>query len=285
MAERAITITCADGVSLAATLVPAAKSDPVLVIAPAMGVPQRFYADFASYLAAHAITVVTFDYRGFAASRHPDIDSRKIEMADWGRLDIDAALRWTREELDPQRLFLLGHSCGGQLVGLAPHSSELAGIVLVAAQSAYWRHWPLPRRLAMLLWWYVIVPGLGFGHAEFPARLAGLGSSNLPRGVTAQWARWAKTPGYLFNEKHGIDTQRYATLSIPLLAYGFDDDHYAPPAAVDALLQHYPNVQLTRRQIAPASLQMRKIGHFGFFRDRMRDTLWREIRQWLETVE
>jgi len=34
----------------------------------------------------------------------------------------------------------------------------------------------------------------------------------------------------------------------------------------------------------PRELGVKSIGHFGFFRERFRDSLWREAADWLETV-
>ena len=40
-----------------------------VLIAPAMGVNQDYYADFAAWLAREGYLVLTFDYRGMGASR------------------------------------------------------------------------------------------------------------------------------------------------------------------------------------------------------------------------
>jgi len=34
--------------------------------------------------------------------------------------------------------------------------------------------------------------------------------------------------------------------------------------------------------VHPRDLSAERIGHFGFFRESFRDTLWREAAQWLE---
>jgi predicted alpha/beta hydrolase len=63
-----------------------------------------------------------------------------------------------------------------------------------------------------------------------------------------------------------------------VLAFGFDDDDYAPPAAVDALLSLYDNARVTRRQVSRAEA---RVGHFGFFRERFRATFWEEAAAFL----
>ena len=94
-------------------------------------------------------------------------------------------------------------------------------------------------------------------------------------------ACWARAPRYLFTPRFGIDTSRYARLGLPILAFSFSDDLYAPPASAEALLSEYPNAQVTRRAVTPAQAGARAIGHLGFFREGLRETLWRECAEWV----
>lgn len=264
---------CADGREIGGTVHAADEPLATVVVAPAMGVPRRFYRRFAADLAERGLTAVTFDYRGTDGRIEPG-----IRMADWGRLDIDAVLAAAHEDLP---LFLIGHSCGGQLAGLAPASERLAGMVFVAAQSGHWRHWLGASRARMWLLWHLGIPALTAGRMRFPARRLGFFPVDVPAGVAAEWARWGRRRRYLLDPALGLDTDRYRRLAVPLLAYGFDDDGFAPPAAVDALVAEYSAAAVQRRQIAPAELGLASIGHFGFFRETARDTLWRETADWL----
>jgi len=48
-------------------------------------------------------------------------------------------------------LGLIGHSFGGQVLGLADNIASIRVAVLVCSQSGHWRHWPPGRaRLRML---------------------------------------------------------------------------------------------------------------------------------------
>jgi predicted alpha/beta hydrolase len=51
---------------------------------------------------------------------------------------------------------------------------------------------------------------------------------------------------------------------------------------VEALARLYPNARWETRRIAPREVGVGSIGHFGFFRERFRDSLWREAADWLE---
>lgn len=279
MPTETLTLNCADGYPLAATLFRATVPRGVVVLAPALGVPRRFYAAYAAFLAQQGFTALSFDYRGSGDSAEGPLRGRELRMADWGRLDIAAALDWAGSELRPARLFLVGHSAGAQLPGLAPQSERLDGMIFVAGSAPHLRHYP-PRAWPMLaLTWYLLGPLLAAGRDDFPARRTGLGSTRVAAGVVAQWARWARSRDYLFDVAHGLDTRRYARLALPLLSYAFDDDAYAPPAAVEALLRHYPAARIERRQVPRPARGA--IGHFGFFREACAETLWRESADWL----
>jgi predicted alpha/beta hydrolase len=60
-----------DAIKLGATYFtdPQKSAKRAIMTAGATAVPQRFYADFAKYLAAHDCAVLTFDYRGVGDSR------------------------------------------------------------------------------------------------------------------------------------------------------------------------------------------------------------------------
>ena len=67
-----------------------------LLIAPAMGVEQRFYADFAHWMAGQGWLVLSFDYRGMGASRpaalQHTLKGLDADIRTWAELDAAAAL-------------------------------------------------------------------------------------------------------------------------------------------------------------------------------------------------
>ena len=67
---QSIEFNTADGYALQGALFgDPATCKAALLIVSAMGVPQRFYSDFAQWLATQGYAVFTFDYRGIGASR------------------------------------------------------------------------------------------------------------------------------------------------------------------------------------------------------------------------
>lgn len=270
---------CADGVRLPASVWrPAESPRGGVVIAPALGVPRRFYAKYATALQARGYAVLVFDYRGVgdaADALPPD----RVVLADWGRQDLEAALQAARALAPQAPRFLVGHSIGGQVPGLAPGAAGLAGLVFVAASCPYPGRYAWRDRLRIELMWRLLVPLLGRG-AIFPARRLGFASVDLPSAVVRQWAAWGLRPDYLFDPVHGLDTARYAQLAQPVLSYSFADDGYASRAAVEALHGHYPAARIEHRHVTPPRGQT--LGHFGYFREAQREALWRETADWLD---
>ncbi len=272
-------LKCEDGVTLPASWTRAQHAARgAVVIAPALGVPRRFYAKFAAFLSERGYDTLCFDYRGIAGAG-AELLPAQIELADWGRQDLQAALVAAREQLKPRRLYLVGHSIGGQIPGLAPASETLDGLVLVAASAPHPSRYALRDRLRIELMWRVLVPLLARG-ARFPARKLGFASVDLPSPVVRQWAAWGLRPEYLFDARHGLDTRRYAQLALPVLSFSFADDGYASKAAVEALHRHYSAARITHRHIERVSGT--SYGHFGYFRESQRETLWSETAEWLE---
>lgn len=273
-------LICEDGVSLRASLwtVPGDAAHAVVVVAPALGVPHGFYARHASYLNTRGFDVLSFDYRGVAGSG-AELDVDDIELAHWGTRDLEAALQAARVQARGRAVLLVGHSIGGQIAGLAAASETLAGLVLVAASAPHPSRYRLRDRLGIELMWRVLVPLFGRGRS-FPARRLGFASIDLPGSIMRRWRQWGLSRDYLFDARHGLDVRRYARLRQPLLAYSFTDDSYASRAAVEALLQQYSTARIDHRHVAPAS--GRSLGHFGYFRESQRDTLWRDTADWLE---
>ncbi|MGE3286818.1 MAG: alpha/beta hydrolase [Pseudonocardia sp.] len=269
-------LRCADGVTLNATLRPGSRG--AVVFASALGVPRRFYGRCADVLADRGYGSVAFDYRGVDGSG-AEVDPGEIALEHWGSRDLDAALRLARSELGGP-LYLVGHSLGGQLPGLAPTSDELAGIVLVGSCAPYPSRYRWRDRLRIELMWRVLVPLLARGPT-FPTSRLGLGSIDLPTTVIRTWRNWGLTPDYLFDPRRGIDVSRYTTLAVPMLSWSFADDSFAWLEAVEALHAHYPGVRLTHRHVTPPAGA--PVGHFGYFRPRG-EPFRVETAEWLDAV-
>ncbi len=275
--ERSIPIQAADGFSIAATLFEPTTAAPgsTVLIHGATAAPQSYYRAFAGYLADHGHRVVTYDYRGVGQSRPESLRAFSATMTDWAMLDAAAVIDHVRDA-HPGPLVSIGHSFGGQLLGILDEAQEVDGAILVASQLGSVRHWPLPQRLHLRSLWWAAVPALTWAYGYLPGS-AGLGGVDLPAGVAREWARWCRSRDYLLDHVEGA-RERFARLRAPTIAYSFTDDDYAPALAVDALLAQLSGTAVEHRRLAPAALGVPRIGHFGAFRDAMANTLWPELR-------
>jgi predicted alpha/beta hydrolase len=276
-----VTFPAPDGRRLSGTLRESTAPRAALLLAGATGVPERAYAPLAEALAASGLSVLSFDYRGIAKSRGPGpLRTEAASMADWGRLDLEGALPWLAARCPGLPLLLLGHSVGGQLLGLAPSTGQLRGALLVGAQSGYFRHWDGAQQLKVWLSWHFLLPGLTAALGYAPMRALGMGE-NLPKGVARQWARWGRRAEHLLSETSPTEREHYARMGFPIRFYRFTDDTFAPERAVAALMAFYKGAVADVVTRAPQDVGASAIGHFGWLKAAFRETLWREMADWL----
>jgi predicted alpha/beta hydrolase len=252
----------------------ASKAKRVVLIAPATGVQRRLYRAFAEFLAAQGFGVVTWDWRGTGDSRPMSLRGFRTRMREWGERDLAGVIDWASARFPQAKLTVVGHSFGGQAVGLAPNRDRIKAVVTIAAQSGYWGHWPRPQRYKYAILWYLAMPLVTRVAGYFPARFLRLGQ-DLPRGVALQWARWCRTPSYLG------DWSGHRAFTAPILALSFADDSFAPRRSVEALLAEYGSRDQTHRHLTPKDAGVPAIGHFGFFRPNHVPGLWHSVAQWL----
>lgn len=213
---RDVALRTADGHSLAASAwEPECLPRGAVLINSATGVKRGFYAPFASFLAERGLLVLSFDYRGIGGSRPGSLALCDARMRDWGQQDAEAALQWLLERTP--RVALVGHSFGGQALGLMPGASRLQAALLVAAQSGYWRHWRGLHRLGLWALWHLLIPGLCTACGYFPGRVLG-SAQDLPSGVAREWARWGRFPGYVADDEGGALAAGFAGLTLPIRA-------------------------------------------------------------------
>lgn len=280
-----IPIVCDDGYRISATRHRARAPRGAIVVAPAVAVPQSFYADFAQFAASLGYDGWTFDYRGCGTSRDDGFAGR-LRLEDWGRQDLDAVLRSALAGVSSLHgsaadLFIVGHSIDGQLVGLANAAQRARRIVLVAASAPYWKRWPLPGRWSMFVASHVIIPVVAAVRDRFPASVLGLGRSTLPSPPIAQWAAWMRRPDYLFGALPADAVGGFSRLLQPILSITFTDDRLVPSANVEPLLERFEAAAVEHLRLDPADLGVRAVGHVGFFRGNLQPALWVPVMRWL----
>lgn len=249
-----------------------------VLVVPAMGVSQGFYAPLARWLAGEGYVALTFDYRGVGLSRPPEhrrsLRGFEVGLLDWAREDCASMVDLALAEAPGKPLSWLGHSLGGQILPFVPNREAVARMVTVASGSGYWReNSPRLRRFAGLLWYGVVPASLAlFGY--FPGkRLKMVG--DLPKGVIAQWRRWCLHPEYAVGVEGELARRLYAGVTTPIVSFSFTDDDFMSERNTESLHRFYSGARRNMKRFAPADLGLRRIGHFGFFRPELAEPLWR----------
>src|SRR5258706_7515235 len=134
------------------------KIKGAVLIVPAMSAPQSYYQPFAEWLAGEGYGVATFDYRGTGASREGSLRGYKADILDWAKLDCGAMVEALAARAPGVPLFWVGHSLGGQILGLVQDRGRISKAITVATGSGYWREVATPLRYYALWLWYVGAP-------------------------------------------------------------------------------------------------------------------------------
>jgi predicted alpha/beta hydrolase len=288
-----ITFPARDGYLLGATLfLPRGAKRHAVLINSATAVPRKIYKGFAGYLARRGCAVLTYDYRGTGDSRQKalvgynqpkSLVGFKASMADWAALDVSAAVAWMRERYRTLPLGYIGHSFGGQALGLIPDNAEVSRALLIAAQAGYWKLMAAPERYRV----YAMMNFIGtpltrlLGYAP---GWSGIGE-DLPKDVFLQWTDWVMSKRYMFDDPSLPALKNFANYKGAMRALCLSDDPWATRPAVELLCSGYTSAKPEIITVRPADAGVSKIGHFGFFRPEHRDTLWRGAAEWLEATE
>jgi predicted alpha/beta hydrolase len=285
-----ITFPATDGYLLAASLfLPRGPKSHAVLINSATAVPRKIYRGFASYLAGRGCAVLTYDYRGTGGSRQKavigynrrkSLAGFKASMSDWAALDTTAAVSWMRERYNSLPLNYVGHSFGGQALGLLPNNAEVSRALLIAAQAGYWKLMASPERYRV----YAMMNYVGtpltrlLGYAP---GWSGLGE-DLPKDVFLQWVDWMMRKRYLLDDPKLTANENFHQYRGRMRALCVADDPWATRPAVELLCSAFTSTTPEILTIAPAGAEVSKIGHFGFFRAEGRDTLWRDAAEWIQ---
>lgn len=277
-----LTIEATDGRALAASLYEPERDSGsgVVLITSAMGVLRSFYDDYARYLAGQGLPTLTVDYRGMGGSKRGPLSGESAGLEDWAERDIAGAISWLTDRFPVRPLLYMGHSMGIQLLGLTGANSRVAAAIGVSCPSAYWKHWRGLARLRMFALWHLVFPIAVHVLGYLPARRMGLGR-DLPPRVALDWARWSRHADYIVDRNGRPMRKHFRAYSAPLRIYSFTDDDMAPRHAVEDLLSFYGAARIDHRHLEPGELGVERVGHVGFFRPALRDTLWQESADWL----
>ncbi|OOG56216.1 alpha/beta fold hydrolase [Rhodanobacter sp. C03] len=290
---ESVRIHAIDGYSLGAVVRrhPGSSSlpRPVVIINPATSVRSLYYARFANYLHAHGSDVLTYDYRGIGESAHGSLRRFRADWLDWGASDFEGVLQYAAAHFPGQPIDVVGHSIGGFLIGLAPSAHLVRRIFTMGAQYAYWRDYLPNERKRMLLRWDVVMPLLAYVYGYVPGKRLGW-MEDTPKEVALDWARMGPRFELSLRRRRKLPddvtdrmtlAHRFGRIRAPILALGIEDDPFGTVPAIDRLLGYYMQSERHHLRLTPAAIGQDAIGHFAFFHQRFRESLWPIALDWL----
>lgn len=254
-----------------------------VVLSSAYATPRRHYSAYAKYLASLGFTVITFDYRGIGGSSLHGWHGQPPRIRHWGERDLAGVIDWMALHYPQLRLAQVGHSLGGQLLGLAPNNTQVAALLAVASQSGYWRLREGKYQPLTWAYFWAMIPFMAYFTSWFPRFRRG--AYGVPQGVALEFARWGRNPHYISDEQGRPDRVGFHRYRGHVRLCHITDDHdFAPRRAVEALAGFYANAKTEVIHRGPEDWGLAKIGHFGFFRPTMPRAAWFETALWLIAV-
>lgn len=263
---------------------PKASVKKAVMIAPATGIKRQFYHNFAYYLAEQGFGVLTFDNEGIGESLTSDLAKCDASLISWGRHDMPAVLDALQDEFAEASYHLVGHSAGGQLIGLMPNYQSIASVFNVACSSGCIKNMDMPYKIKAMGFMDVFIPLTNLTLGYTPSDKIGMGEP-LPRGVARQWREWCNGSGYIKTAfGKSIHTHFYDDITMPALWLGFSDDDIANSKNMDDMIRVYSQMPVQKHFLDPKDFGLSNIGHMRYFSSRTHTKapeLWQMASNWL----
>ncbi len=254
-----------------------------VMIAPATGIKRQFYHKFATFLAKKGFGVITFDNEGIGESLSTDLAKCDASLISWGRHDMPAVLDALQDEFVEANYHLLGHSAGGQLIGLMPNYKALSSVFNVACSSGRIKNMAMPYKIKAMGFMDVFIPVSNLVLGYTPADKITMGEP-LPRGVARQWREWCNGAGYIKTALgKSIHTHFYDEIDMPALWLGFSDDEIANSQNMDDMIRVFPQMPVDKHFLHPKDFGLNSIGHMRYFSSKTQakaPELWQMAVDW-----
>ncbi|OQY00595.1 MAG: hypothetical protein B6I20_08535 [Bacteroidetes bacterium 4572_117] len=250
------------------------RNVPVIVIMPALGVKAEYYGPFAMALKNKGYIAISVDLRGNGKSSVKSVKKRNFGYHEMLSFDWPAILEKVNKHFPENKIYLLGHSLGGQLNVLyaSQYSQLISGLILVASCSVHYKGWSFPHNLGVLAATQLarlLVKVLGY----FPGKKIGFAGTEA-KNVILDWAYNARTGRYKVL-KSVIDFERdIQKIKLPVFAISFQADKLAPQKAVQGLISKMNIATVNHKHYNGTDLD-----HFNWVKDN--NFVVSEIVKWL----
>jgi len=257
------------------------EAAPVIIFFPAMGVRAEFYQPLGKEMSAAGIHFVSADLRGLGTS-----SVRPSKQKDFGYKemieDVETIVQHVKNQYPNQKLYLMGHSLGGQLASLylGKHPKAADGLILVAACSIYYKGWQGGQKWKILMG-IRLFPILSQLFGYFPGDKVGFGGIGA-KTVMLDWGHVGKTGKYTiandaFNYEKGMqDTKLF------IFAASIEKDWMAPKLAIQNLYKKFhPETPVRDYELSKEATGV-SLNHFNWVKNSA--LLVTAIEKWLTQI-
>ena len=261
--EQTTTIQLKNNTSLDITIFKAKVSNaPVLIIYPAFGVVAAYYQRFATQLSEKGITVVTVDLHGHGLS-----SVRPSKQNNYGFLemleDLKAVSDYLRQATPQSKVYILGHSLGGQTASLAvaKYPNKFAGLATIGSPNVYFKGWSgvhYYRRKILV----GLLPIFGRIISFLPMVKIG-GYYTTPKQIK-EWGYTGKTGKFKVIGDNLDYEKAMKAVTIPVLAIDIEGDLMAPQKAIFNLYQKFKNTSALSTYTLTKVATSSKLSHINW---------------------
>lgn len=252
----------------------------IVVIGNAAGIDQRFYERFAEAAANGGRAVLTFDYRTVGRSLVGDLKSATGRLRDWGRLDLNAALRHAVEISRQDELLYVGHSIGAQLLGLASEAGRVRKALCFAGGNPYFEYYEGKVREWLLDYWSRLVPTEVKAEGYFPGSKHQL-NADLAGSIALDLARWCLHPDYMVDDEGNALSPEFKRVRAQIKFLVAQDDFLSPKRGVEKMIEFYAGSSCELIMLDAKDCDVKRIGHIGYFRQDVLGRYWDNWLAWL----
>ncbi len=262
---------------------PLLTKNKVLVINSATAVDKQLYHHYATFMAEKGYHAITYDYRGIAASRPKKLKGFKASFTDWGQKDFTGVIDFVKKEFPKHKIVVLGHSIGGTIIGMTEKNKEISGIITIGAQTAYYKDWAKNQKTKIYILWHILFPIITKLYGYFPGKKLGM-LEDVPKGVIDQWHHRRKHVDMKTQMEENGSQFFYKDYVGKLLSLWIEDDPIGTEKAIKRIHDVFVKSKKEIEMIALNSIPTHKIGHFGFFSRKYKDTLWTKTLTWFDAI-
>ncbi len=272
-------IVTTDNVTLYGELFRCQDAKGIVLVNPGTATKTSFYKPFVEFLVSNGFHVFLWNYRGFGESKTETLKGSSYRYSDIGFYDIPAAIDSVKAMYPDLPLYCIGHSAGGQQIGLASNFDKIDGLIVVAASAGYFSYMPLGYRIKANFFFRIFVPLFSAIYGYVPASKFDL-MEDLSAPLAKEWGDWCKEKELFFSKKFYGKTIPEGTckhFKMPIHVFVADDDEICTKRNMNSFWKNVVSskgIQFT--EYRALEFPSKEIGHFGYFK-RANRKIWDDI--------